>query len=201
MENEMNTDPSSEMTDADIHEELKAHGIKMHHKTGTEKLKATLASVHDGTYEAPVAEVASPTPPATAVDRTLHGTPVDIPDSELSPTDRAMQLVRIVVSPNDTLMSTYPGMIFTVGSSKVNNGRMVKKYVPFNNDEGWHVPKIIFDQIEAAEMQKFRSVKLPNGEKSLAPYITKKFNVQVLPALTMKELNDLSIAQQSRGGV
>ena len=106
---------------------------------------------------------------------------------------------RIVVSPNDPLMSSYNGLIFTVGSSAVNGGRMIKKYVPFNNDDGWHVPQIIIDQIENAQMQKFKQVTMPNGDKTLQAYITKKFNVQILPPLTQPEVEILAAAQASKG--
>ena len=107
----------------------------------------------------------------------------------------AMKLVRIVVTPNDPLMSSYPGLIFTVGASGLNGGKMIKKYVPFNNEEGWHVPQIILNQIEHAEMQKFKTVTTPNGEKVLEPYITKKFNVRILDPLTKEELERLAAAQ------
>ena len=106
-----------------------------------------------------------------------------------------MKLVRIVVTPNDPLMSSYPGLIFTVGASGLNGGKMIKKYVPFNNEEGWHVPQIILNQIEHAEMQKFKTVTTPNGEKVLEPYITKKFNVRILDPLTKEELERLAAAQ------
>ena len=53
---------SVEMTDADIHEELKARGVKLHHKTGSEKLKATLEAVMSGTYQSE--EKAASTAPA-----------------------------------------------------------------------------------------------------------------------------------------
>tara|TARA_R110000822_G_scaffold143942_8_gene282412 strand:- start:352 stop:942 length:591 start_codon:yes stop_codon:yes gene_type:complete len=193
-ENTMPEDTGTEMADEDIHEELKAHGINMHHKTGSAKLRDTLAAVNAGTYEAPVAKEVAPVeakPTAAAVAASKHQTKEQ----------RAMTLMRVVVSPNDPLMSTYPGLIFTVGSSSVNQGRMIKKYVPFNNDEGWHIPKIIYDQINAAEMQKFKSSKMPNGEKVLVPYLTKKFNVQLLDPLTPTELSALAAAQQSRGGI
>jgi len=70
-----------------------------------------------------------------------------------------------------------------------------KKYVPFNNEEGWHVPNIILQQIEHAEMQKFKTVTMPNGEKQLEPYITKKFNVRVLDPLTPEDMDKLAASQ------
>lgn len=194
---EDNQTEAVEMTDADIHEELQARGIKLHHKTGSQKLKDTLKAVMGGTYVEPdkVSVEAAPVTQAVPEVRELSAAEHE---KRLTKEQRALKLTRVVVSPNDPLMSSYPGLIFTVGSSSINNGRMIKKFVPFNNDDGWHVPQIILDQIEAAEMQKFRSVTLPNGDKSLQPYLTKKFNVQVLPALTRLEMERLAAAQQSK---
>ena len=184
-----------EMSDADIHAELKLNGVSLHHKTGSERLRVTLAEVRAGTY-------VKATPDEPAAPKAPKGiTKLSAAEGEkrLTKEQRAMQLIRVVVSPNDPLMSSYPGLIFTVGSSSINQGRMIKKFVPFNNDTGYHIPRIIYDQIEGAQMQKFRPVKLPNGEKSQQAYLTKKFNVQILPPLTPVELKDLAAAQLSRG--
>ena len=103
------------------------------------------------------------------------------------------------MTPNDPEISGHAGQIFTVVVSAVNGGKAIKKYVPFNNEEGWHVPNVLVNQIANAEMQKFKSVKLPNGDTVLQPYQTKKYNVQVLADLTQKEIDRLAAAQASRG--
>ena len=193
-----NTDVN-QMEPGDIHTELKEHGIKLHHKTGTDKLRATLNAVRDGSYEAPTeAQEAIPTAPINISATVTRLTPAQH-IMKLTKTEKAMRMQRIVVSPNDPLMSSYNGLIFTVGSSSINSGKMIKKYVPFNNDDGWHVPQIIIDQIEAAEMQKFRTVNTPNGDKTLQPYLTKKFNVQILDPLTQAEMEILAASQASKG--
>lgn len=182
----------SKLTDKEIHEELKNRGVELHHKTGSQKLQETLTAVIAGTYQKDSPGQEPPKNKVTYISEKEH-------EKRLTKEQRALRLVRIVVTPNDNLMSTYPGLIFTVGSSAVNNGRMIKKYVPFNNDDGWHVPQIICDQIQNAQMQKFRSVKMPNGEKQLQAYIAKKFNVQILAPLTKQEMIALAAAQASRG--
>jgi hypothetical protein len=195
----------SEMTDEEIREELKANEVVLHHKTGTDKLRSTLEDVRAGTYKAAASKpeesnerahtAAKPT-----VDPELSKSVTKLPKgSKMTKEQRAMALVRVIVSPNDPLMATYPGLIFTVGSSAVNNGRMIKKFVPFNNDEGWHIPQIILDQIDSAQMQKFRPITLPNGEKTLQAYLTKKFNVQRLDDLSAEEIAAIGTAQKARG--
>ena len=188
------------MTNEEIKQELQEYGVKVHHKTGTTKLIELLADVRknpstvtqDIVTEVPVKDRpykdGLPGASKAAIEAaTKH--------FQLTPKQSAMKLIRIVVTPNDPLMSSYPGLIFTVGVSGINDGKMVKKYVPFNNEEGWHVPNIILQQIEHAEMQKFKTVTMPNGEKQLEPYITKKFNVRILDPLTSEEMDKLATAQ------
>jgi len=192
--------PINKMGDREIRKELKDAGVILHHKTGIKKLGSALADVRNGKYENII-----PIDDAIAIDeRSYEGGLLGASEAAIAaatkaltetPDQKALKLTRIVVVPNDPLMSSYPGLIFTVGSSKVNNGRMIKKFVPFNNEEGWHVPQIILNQIENAEMQKFKTITTPNGEKILEPYLTKKFNVRVLPPLTQEEMDQLAASQ------
>jgi len=192
--------PIKEMTEEEIKKELKEFGVQVHHKTGIAKLSELLADVRKDP-----ASVTQDVPAETAVkDRPYQDGLADASSAaveaaskhfKLTPEQSSMKLVRIVVTPNDPLMSAYPGLIFTVGASGINKGQMVKKFVPFNNEEGWHVPNIILQQIEHAEMQKFKTVTMPNGEKVLEPYITKKFNVRILDPLTPEEMDRLTASQ------
>jgi hypothetical protein len=212
MEDTTTAVPINSMTSDEMRQELADNGVTLHHKTGVKKLASTLAQVRSKEYKEDVKPVEEDIPeiPAGVRHKSLPGsTPASRAAKakriqevfvDLTEEQKAMKLIRIVVSPNDTLMASYPGLIFTVGSSRLSkNGEMVKKFVPFNNEAGWHVPKIIHDQIDAAEMQKFRTVTSPNGEKVLEPYLTKKFNVRVLPELTVEELENLAASQQSAG--
>ena len=188
--------PINSMTDDEIKQELADNGVTLHHKTGTKKLASTLAEVRTKEYkeDPKKSDLTGPSEAARAA-KAKHMYAID----NLTPTQQAMKLVRIIVTPNDPNMVNYPGLIFTVGMSGINNGQMIKKFVPFNNEEGWHVPTIILRQIEHAEMQKFKTVTRPNGEKVLEPYLTKKFNVRELPPLTREELEQLAARQGAAG--
>ena len=188
--------PINGMTDDELRQELADNGVTLHHKTGTKKLASTLAEVRTKEYkeDPKKSDLTGPSEAARAA-KAKHMYAID----NLTPTQQAMKLVRIIVTPNDPNMVNYPGLIFTVGMSGINNGRMIKKFVPFSNEEGWHVPTIILRQIESAEMQKFKTITRPNGEKVLEPYLTKKFNVQILPDLTKEELKRLADQQAAAG--
>jgi hypothetical protein len=207
MEDTTSAVPINSMTDEEIRQELTENGVTLHHKTGSKKLASTLADVRTKEYkEDPKDSELQVT--GNVKHRSLPGsTPESRAAKEkhiasintMTAEQAAMKLVRVVVTPNDPLMVNYPGLIFTVGMSGINNGRMIKKFVPFSNEEGWHVPTIILRQIESAEMQKFKTVTRPNGEKVLEPYLTKKFNVVILPDLTPGELKTLADQQAAAG--
>ena len=48
-------------------------------------------------------------------------------------------------------------------------------------------------------MQKFKTITRVDGEKVLEPYITKKFNVRILPELSSEDLEKLAASQQAAG--
>ena len=203
MEDTTSAVPINSMTDDEIRQELSENGVKLHHKSGTKKLASTLAEVRTKEYKGETEESNSNFPPgslpgASEAARAARAKHIAARDN-LTPTQQAMKLVRVIVTPNDPNMVNYPGLIFTVGMSGINNGQMIKKFVPFNNEEGWHVPTIILRQIEHAEMQKFKTVTRPNGEKVLEPYLTKKFNVRELSPLTKEELEQLAARQGAAG--
>ena len=177
----------------DVKAELTGRGIKVHHKNSEKKLREMLqADVDKNDAEVPVEVESSPVEPAKVKKKSEKTTTMTLEQ-------KCMHLKRIIVTPNDPEMSGHSGQIFTVIVSAVNNGKAIKKYVPFNNEEGWHVPNIIVNQIANAEMQKFKSVKTHNGETVLQPYQAKKYNVQVLPDLSQKEIDKLAASQTARG--
>jgi hypothetical protein len=190
MEDTTTAVPINSMTDDEMRQELADNGVTLHHKTGTKKLASTLADVRSKEYKENTNSGASD---AAKAAKAKHLAAMKTPEK------LAMKLVRVVVSPNDPTMVNYPGLIFSVGVSGINNGRMIKKFVPFSNEEGWHVPTILLNQIMNAEMQKFKTVTRANGEKVLEPYNTKKFNVRILDPLTREELEHVAAANKVAG--
>jgi hypothetical protein len=104
----------------------------------------------------------------------------------------ASRLVRIRVSCMNPNKKAWEGEVFTVSNSVVGT---FKKYVPFNADEGWHVPEIIYKQIRDRKCQVFQWVKGPRGEKIRKGKLINEFNVEVLPPLTKEELEELARQQ------
>ena len=194
MEDTTTAVPINSMTDDEMRQELADNGVTLHHKTGTKKLASTLADVRTKEYkeDPKKSDLTGPSEAAKAA-KAKHLAAMQTPEK------LAMKLTRVVVTPNDPAMVNYPGLIFSVGATGLNNGRMVKKFVPFNNEEGWHVPQIILNQIENGQMQKFKTVTRANGEKVLEPYLTKKFNVRILDPLTREEVKKVVAASKVAG--
>ena len=184
------------MTKKEISDELSKRGVTMHFNSNRDKLEEALLATDD-------VEV------AVATEE-----PVVITEEELAANDfmwngvelegmreaHAMKLVRIVVRSNAPLKREHAGEIFTVGNKNLNNGNAVKKYIPFNNEEGWHVPNILFQHLQAAECQIFAKV-IRNGQDFMEPKNIKAFNVEVLPPLTEEEREKLAIKQKATGSI
>ena len=111
-----------------------------------------------------------------------------------------MKLIRVIVRSNDPLERESAGKIFTVGNREVNGGKAVKKYIPFNNEEGWHIPHILYELLKAAECQIFKKVTR-NSQEFMEPTNIKAFNVEVLPPLTEEERQKLAVKQKATGSI
>ena len=106
--------------------------------------------------------------------------------------DEASKLVRIRVTCMNPNKKEWEGEIITAGNAGVGT---YKKYVPFNADEGWHVPNIIYQVLKNRECQVFYTVTGPRGNKFRKGKLIKEFAIEVLPPLTEEELKDLAQRQ------
>lgn len=111
---------------------------------------------------------------------------------------KAAELVRIRVTCMNPAKKEWEGEIFTTGNAVVGT---FKKFVPFNADEGWHVPRIILEMIQQRECQVFTTVRDTRGNSTRKPKLIKEFAVEILPPLTEQELKDLAQRQAMAGSV
>ena len=112
----------------------------------------------------------------------------------------ATALVRVVVNCMNPQKKEWEGEIFTVGNRSINGGRPIKKYIPYNNEEGWHIPNMLLDHLKAAETQIFKKVTR-NGQDFMEPTNIKAFNIEILPQLSKDELSTLQVKQKATGSV
>ena len=104
----------------------------------------------------------------------------------------ATKLVRIRVTCMNPAKKEWEGEILTVGNANVGT---LKKYIPFNADEGWHVPNIMYEALKERQCQVFVSTKTKNGVTMRQGKLIKEFAIEVLPPLTEEELKDLAQRQ------
>lgn len=106
--------------------------------------------------------------------------------------EEASKLIRIRVTCMNPAKKEYEGELFTAGNSVVGS---YTKYIPFNVDDGWHVPNIIFKEIRARQCQVFQTKTDHRGNKYRQGTLIKEFAVEVLPQLTEVELQELAQRQ------
>lgn len=104
----------------------------------------------------------------------------------------ALELVRIRLTCMNPAKSEWDGEIFTVGNSAIGS---VTKYVPFNAEAGWHVPRVIYQQLVERQCQIFTTTTDSRGNKTRKGKLIREFAIEVLPNLTQQELHDLAQRQ------
>lgn len=155
-------------------------GITYHPSIGLEKLREKInAATSDEAVKEPVQTV------ATANEETANERRIRLKKA-------ALELVRIRVTCMNPAKAEWEGEIFTVGNSAVGS---ITKYVPFNADAGWHVPRIIYQQLVERQCQIFTTVSDSRGNKSRKGKLIREFAIEVLPPLTAEELRDLAQRQ------
>lgn len=180
-------DNDGELTLPDPLVSLKAKADKMglsyHPNIGLEKLREKVSAHLNGTPETPDAPVV-PVAEVPAVESDVA--------RRLRKKREASELVRIRVVCMNPNKKEWDGEIFTAANATVGT---FKKYVPFNADEGWHVPRIIYNMIVQRQCQVFVTKKGPRGVAYKEGKMIREFAVEVLPLLTEGELHDLAQRQ------
>jgi len=186
------------MTSKQISDELSNRGVTMHFNSKREKLEEALMASDN--VDVAVAEAPSNKIRITEEELVANDFKVNGVELEGMRNLHALKLQRVIVRSNDPLKRESAGEIFTVGNKTINDGKAVKKYIPFNNEDGWHIPNILLDHLKAAECQIFAKVTR-NGQEFMEPKNIKAFNVEILPPLTEEERQSLEVKQKSTGSV
>jgi len=161
-------------------------GVKFHPSISVDKLREKVVAAINGEPEAPEVPDA---PAAPAEDAPVVES---VNARKLRKRREASELVRIRVTCMNPNKRDWDGEIFTAANASVGT---FKKYVPFNADEGWHVPRIIYNMLIQRMCQVFVTKKGPRGVSTKEGKMIREFNVEVLPALTEDEIHDLAQRQ------
>lgn len=153
-------------------------GVSYHPSIGLEKLREKVN--------------AAMSPPAEKTPVVLSKAVETVNEAKLRLRKECSKLVRLRLTCMNPAKKEWEGEIFTCGNSVVGT---FTKYVPFNNDEGWHVPQIIVNMLEERKCQVFYTAVDSRGNKSRKGKLIKEFAVEILPDLSPSELHDLAQRQ------
>jgi len=158
-------------------------GLTYHPSIGVAKLreKVTAALSSENKDE----ETASEAPVVEAVEETVG-------QKRARLRREANELVRIRLTCMNPAKKEWDGEILTVGNAAVGT---FKKYIPFNADAGWHVPRIIYEQLISRQCQVFVTTRDERGNSVRKSKLIKEFAVELLDPLTPEELEELARRQ------
>ena len=182
------SDIDNDQTQAPVQDELTALkaradmlGITYHPSIGLEKLRDKVNAAVTGTPE--TEEV--PEAPKVAAAETENQMRTRLKND-------ANRLVRVRVACMNPAKKEWEGEFFSAGNAVVGT---LTKYVPFNAEDGWHVPNMILKMIQDRQCQVFYTVSDNKGNKSRKGKLIKEFAVEILEDLTPDELHDLAQRQ------
>ena len=159
-------------------------GLTFHPSIGVDKLREKVAAALEA--DGPVAAGGAPAPEAKEAE------PETLNQKRQRLKKEALALVRLRVTCMNPAKAEWEGEIFTAGNTGIGS---VTKFVPFNADEGWHVPHIIYEQMRERQCQVFVTATDSKGNKSRKGKLIKEFAIELLPQLTTEELQELAQRQ------
>jgi len=110
----------------------------------------------------------------------------------------AGRLVRVRITCMNPNKKNWTGEIVSVGSAKIGT---FKKFIPFGNDQPYHIPYIIYQELKNRKCM-LRSIRQgERGKQFIDVKEINEFAIEVLPPLTAKELDNLRHQQAMARGV
>lgn len=155
-------------------------GVRFHPSISLDKLREKVVAATSG-EATPPDEAKAPEPVEETVGQKRNRMKRD-----------ALALVRVRITCMNPAKAEWEGEIVTAGNSLIGS---VKKFVPFNADDGWHIPNILLQQLRERQCQIFQTVTDSRGNKVRKGKLIKEFAIEVLPPLTPEELAELARRQ------
>lgn len=182
-------------------------GIKHHPKMGAEKLQALIEkqlaqSVKEPTVQtltvSEITELQELRAEKALRDAKAKARPkLSMAAQRKALMDDAKRLIRVRVANMNPNKRDWEGEVYTVSNAVVGTH---KKYVPFNNDEGWHVPNIIVKHMQEKKCQVFYTKKDSRGNRTRHGKLINELNVEIMDPLTASELKELAQRQAMARG-
>ena len=173
-----------------IKNRLNMMGVKYHHKPGVEKLRNILKDALTETVPVPAEHTPPPLTDVTNQSKTV----LDYKDEFRKD---AAKLLRVMIVCSNPSKRDWEGEIYTVSNAIAGTYR---KYIPFNNAEGWHIPNIMYQTLKEKQCQVFYTERNNKGTKIRKGKLIPEYNITVMPPLTYVEIKNLAMQQAMREG-
>lgn len=199
--------------------EAKSIGLSIRGRPKAEKMRQLIAD-HKASLEA-AASSPDPEPPKfeeikepdTPVERAVTDEQVAVqilPQGKLYLTEEEYQktrfsaekrgagrLVRCRITNMNPVKKDWTGEIVSVGSSQLGT---FKKFIPYDLDQPYHIPWIIFQHLKERECAVRSTRKTETGREVVVTKMIKEFAIEELPPLTREELEDMRKQQAMARG-
>ena len=171
-------------------------GVKFHPSIGADKLREKIkAAQAEG--EGSVGEGEGSVGEQPKV-KSATGTDEESPAAKkLRLKCEGLKLVRVRITCMNPTKKEWEGEIFTVSNNAVGT---VKRYVPYNVEDGWHVEQILLNQLRERQCQIFVTEKDSRGNKIRKGKLIREFAIEVLDPLTEEERIELAQRQAMAKG-
>lgn len=175
----------TEVTELDtLKERATKMGITFHPSIGLDKLKEKVnGALASDTPENPVEE--------------LTGAPTGTKEETRNQRNNrlkkeAKKLIRVNIVNMNPAKKDWEGETFTTGNNLVGT---IKRFVPFNTDNGWHIEQMLYNMLKERKCQVFHAKKDNRGREEKVGKLINEFAIEVLPPLTQRELDELAKRQ------
>ena len=196
MNSDQNAVTSEAATLVGLRKLAKEMGITFHPNIGIakleERIKAKRMELDNDVVEPLYVEPTLATPPTLTVIQQANLIEQTERQRIQAKRKEAAKQIRIVLTCKNPAKAEWPGEIFTAGSTLMGSH---KKFVPFGNDEGWHVPSILLTMIEERQCQIHVNSTDEKGRKIKTGKLIREFDVRILDPLTLQEMEELKIKQ------
>ena len=172
-------------------------GIKYHHKAGVEKLRTLIDNKLNGIEEEPSKPAKKKAAPKKE-GKVEYLTEAEFQQLETQHRRRkAGSLVRVRVTCMNPNKKGWEGEIISVGSAKLGT---FKKFVPFNAEDGWHIPLIMYEEMKERKFTTFVKTTGPRGQEIKKAKLIPEFSIEVMEPLSKDELKKLAQRQAMANG-
>lgn len=117
-----------------------------------------------------------------------------VEEQRLEERKRSQRLIRIIARPIDPRRTQLEGEMIMVGNGSIG---MTGKYVPFNREEGYHVPEVIYNALRDKQFTEFYTVTDKHGNENTKSRQKRAFVIEVLDPLTEAELAEIRTRQRA----